>query len=406
MHYIPTFLIIGIFALSLVRNISKFQIRIWQLTLASALICILSNQISIKAAFYSINFNVLLFLFGMFCIGVAIEKSGLAKFLTNRILKHTNNLDGVLLFIISFCAISSSLLMNDTIAVIATPIILTFAKILRLNVKKLLIVSMLAITIGSCASPIGSPQNILIVSHMPHTNPFILYSKYLILPTLLNLILLFLYAKFSFEQKSFHYQMQDIEFSDKNLAILSLYSIVVLIGLIILKAFFIIDMPLLFISLIPATIVLLHRKRLSIIKAVDYKTLAFFIGLFITIKAFWDSNILQTYILNGSLNLVSTYVIFAITTIASQFVSNVPLVTLYLQILNSYHVTWQSYLALSVASSIAGNIFLLGAASNIIIVENLEKHANQTITSFEFFKYSIVLTIINIFIYLAVFAII
>ncbi len=406
MHYIPTFLIIGIFALSLVRNIGKFQIRIWQLTVISAFICILANQISIKAAFYSINFNVLLFLFGMFCIGSAIEKSGLAKFFTNQTLKYTNNLDSVLLFIIFFCAISSSLLMNDTIAAIATPIILTFAKTLHLNVKKLLIVSMLAITIGSCASPIGSPQNILIVNHILNANPFILYSKYLILPTLLNLILLFLYAKFSFEQKNVQYQIQDIEFNDKNLAILSVYSIVVLIGLIILKAFFISDMPLLYISLIPATIVLLHKKRLTIIKAVDYKTLAFFVGLFITIKSFWDSNILQTYILNGNLNLASTYVIFAITTIASQFVSNVPLVTLYLQILNSYHATWQSYLALSVASSIAGNIFLLGAASNIIIAENLEKNTNQTITSFEFFKYSIVLTILNIFIYLLVFAII
>lgn len=406
MHYIPTFLIIGIFALSLVRNIGKFQIRIWQLTVISAFICILTNQISIKAAFYSVNFNVLLFLFGMFCIGSAIEKSGLAKFFTNQTLKYTNNLDSVLLFIIFFCAISSSLLMNDTIAAIVTPIILTFAKTLRLNVKKLLIVSMLAITIGSCASPIGSPQNILIVNHIPHANPFILYSKYLILPTLVNLILLFLYAKFSFEQKNIQYQLQDTEFNDKNLAILSVYSIVVLIGLIILKAFFISDMPLIYISLIPAAIVLLHKKRLSIIKAVDYKTLAFFVGLFITIKAFWNSNILQTYILNGDLNLASTYAIFAITTIASQFVSNVPLVTLYLQILNSYHATWQSYLALSVASSIAGNIFLLGAASNIIIAENLEKNTNQTITSFEFFKYSIVLTILNIFIYLVVFAII
>jgi Na+/H+ antiporter NhaD/arsenite permease-like protein len=132
----------------------------------------------------------------------------------------------------------------------------------------------------------------------------------------------------------------------------------------------------------------------------------FFIGLFILIKAFWNSNILQDYILSSHINLTSTYVIFALTTIASQFVSNVPLVTLYLQVFSSYHLSWQPYLALSVASSIAGNIFLLGAASNIIIAQNLEKHTNQTITSFEFFKYSIIITAINIFVYLAVFAII
>lgn len=406
MRYIPAFLIISVFTLSLVRSIGKFKIRIWQLALAAAIICIITNQITIERAFYSINFNVIFFLYGMFCVGVAIEKSGLAKFLSYFILKLIKNTDGLLLFIILFCAISSFLLMNDTIAAIIPPIILAFAKTLKLNTKKLLIISMLAITIGSCASPIGSPQNILIVSHIPHSNPFILYSKYLILPTILNLILLFLYAKFGFEQKNFEFDAPTIEFKDKQLAFFSIYSIIALIVLVFLKAFFITDMPLIYIALIPAAIVLLHKKRISIIKNVDYKTLVFFVGLFILIKAFWDSNVLQTFILNGNLNLTSIYTIFTLTILASQFVSNVPLVTLYLQVLSSYHLAWQSYLALSVASTIAGNVFLLGAASNIIISENLEKHTHKNITSFEFFKYSIPLTIVNIVVYLLVFVII
>ncbi|MGC9103026.1 MAG: SLC13 family permease [Desulfurella sp.] len=405
MHYIPAFLIICVFALSLVKKIGKFTIHIWQIAIIAAFLCIITNQISLKVAFYSINFDVIFFLFGMFCIGVSIEKSGLAKFFTNYTLKYIKNIDSLLLFVILFCAVSSAFLMNDTIAAIVAPIILTFAKTLQVNVKKLLLVSMLAITIGACASPIGSPQNILIVSHMS-ANPFLLYSKYLVLPTILNLVLLFLYAKFSFEQKTLYPQNKIVKLNDKNLAVLSIYAIVVLVFLVFLKAFFIEDMPLIYISLIPATIVLLHKKRFTIIKNVDYKTLVFFIGLFILIKAFWNSNILQDYILSSHINLTSTYVIFALTTIASQFVSNVPLVTLYLQVFSSYHLSWQPYLALSVASSIAGNIFLLGAASNIIIAQNLEKHTNQTITSFEFFKYSIIITAINIFVYLAVFAII
>ncbi|SDC99707.1 Na+/H+ antiporter NhaD [Desulfurella multipotens] len=405
MHYIPAFLIICVFALSLVKKIGKFTIHIWQIAIIAAFLCIITNQISLKVAFYSINFDVIFFLFGMFCIGVSIEKSGLAKFFTNYTLKYIKNIDSLLLFIILFCAVSSAFLMNDTIAAIVAPIILTFAKTLQVNVKKLLLVSMLAITIGACASPIGSPQNILIVSHMS-ANPFLLYSKYLVLPTILNLVLLFLYAKFSFEQKTLYPQNKIVKLNDKNLAVLSIYAIVVLVFLVFLKAFFIEDMPLIYISLIPATIVLLHKKRFTIIKNVDYKTLVFFIGLFILIKAFWNSNILQDYILSSHINLTSTYVIFALTTIASQFVSNVPLVTLYLQVFSSYHLSWQSYLALSVASSIAGNIFLLGAASNIIIAQNLEKHTNQTITSFDFFKYSIIITAINVSVYLAVFAII
>lgn len=406
MQYIPALLIISVFALSLVRNVGKFKIRIWQLAFGAAVLCLITKRISLEQAFYSINFDVIFFLFGMFCVGNAIEKSGLAKYFTNYILSYIRNIDSLLLFIIFFCAIASAFLMNDTTAAIITPIILIFAKSLNLNPRKLIIISMLAITIGSCASPIGSPQNILIASHIPHSNPFILYAKYLALPTLLNLILLFLYAKFNFEQKVLCHKTKKPEFNDRNLAMLSIYSIITLVGLVFLKAFFITDMPLLYIALIPASIVLFHKDRILIIKDVDYKTLIFFIGLFILIKAFWISNILQTLIFSSHLNLTSIYIIFIITLLASQFVSNVPLVTLYLQVLSSFNLGWQPYLALSVASSIAGNIFLLGAASNIIIAENLEKHTKQTITSFEFFKYSILLTVINIFVYLTVFAII
>jgi Na+/H+ antiporter NhaD/arsenite permease-like protein len=108
LQYIPTLLIISVFALSLVRNIGKFKIRIWQLAFAAAVLCLITERISLKQAFYSINFDVIFFLFGMFCVGSAIEKSGLAKYLTSYILIYIKNIDSLLLFIIFFCAIVSA----------------------------------------------------------------------------------------------------------------------------------------------------------------------------------------------------------------------------------------------------------------------------------------------------------
>jgi len=55
-------------------------------------------------------------------------------------------------------------------------------------------------------------------------------------------------------------------------------------------------------------------------------------------------------------------------------------------------------MALAAGSTIAGNLFILGAASNVIIIQNAEKKG-QTLTFVEFAKIGIPLTIINIFVY-------
>jgi Na+/H+ antiporter NhaD/arsenite permease-like protein len=54
--------------------------------------------------------------------------------------------------------------------------------------------------------------------------------------------------------------------------------------------------------------------------------------------------------------------------------------------------------ALAAGSTIAGNLFILGAASNVIIIQNAEKKG-ETLKFLEFAKIGIPLTIINIFVY-------
>ena len=56
-------------------------------------------------------------------------------------------------------------------------------------------------------------------------------------------------------------------------------------------------------------------------------------------------------------------------------------------------------MALAAGSTIAGNFFILGAASNIIIIQNAEKKFHQTITFWEFAKVGIPLTILNTVVY-------
>jgi Na+/H+ antiporter NhaD/arsenite permease-like protein len=91
--------------------------------------------------------------------------------------------------------------------------------------------------------------------------------------------------------------------------------------------------------------------------------------------------------------------ILTISIILSQLISNVPLVALYLPSLLHSGTSTKEMLALAAGSTIAGNLLILGAASNIIIIQNAEKKSGETISFIEFARIGIPLTIISSFVY-------
>ena len=58
----------------------------------------------------------------------------------------------------------------------------------------------------------------------------------------------------------------------------------------------------------------------------------------------------------------------------------------------------QALMALAAGSTIAGNLFILGAASNVIIIQNAEK-SGETLTFLEFARVGVPLTVLNVLVY-------
>jgi Na+/H+ antiporter NhaD/arsenite permease-like protein len=82
-----------------------------------------------------------------------------------RLLSRIRGADALLIAVIFAAAIGSAFLMNDTLAVIGTPIVLALARDHRLPPVLLLLALAFGVTIGSVMSPIGNPQNLLIALH-------------------------------------------------------------------------------------------------------------------------------------------------------------------------------------------------------------------------------------------------
>ncbi|HOV13477.1 MAG TPA: SLC13 family permease [Spirochaetota bacterium] len=403
---ISIIVLIIVFSLIAIRKIGKYKLPIWLVMLLGSLAVIITGQISLVDSFKSINFDVIFFLFGMFIVGKALFESGYLYSISYKIFNKAKSVDNLILLLLFTMGFFSSLLMNDTIAIIGTPLVLYFAKSHKVSSKMLLLTLCFSITIGSVMTPIGNPQNLLIAIDGGLTNPFFDFIKFLFIPTVINIFITYLLLKLFFN-KEFHkieltHTYEDIK--NPHLAMLSKISLILIIFLIVIKILFVFlkvnfEFRLTYIALIGALpIVIFSKERFHILKKVDWFTLIFFISMFILMQSVWNSNFFQSLLSRTNLNLKSIPVILFLSTTISQFISNVPFVALFIPLLKHIGASTKEMLMLACGSTIAGNLFILGAASNIIVIQNAEKNG-ETITFLEFSKIGIPLTIINIFVY-------
>ncbi|MBZ4661772.1 MAG: Arsenite permease [Thermotoga sp.] len=404
---IPAIVLIVVFALISVRKFGKVKIQMWQIMLLGALCVVLTGQISISSALKSINLEVMLFLFSMFIIGTALEESGYLHHLSYIIFRRTRNKTELIFSIVFVFGILSAFLMNDTTAIIGTPVVLHLAR--RNNIKPsiLLITLAFSVTVGSVMSPLGNPQNFIIATAGVIKNPFLDFFRYLALPTVLNLLVVFFMVRIFYRKHFVNETINHIKDSieDVELAKISKISIVLLFSLIILKIILAflkssLNIELVHITLLSALpILIFSKKRNEIIKKIDWHTLIFFASMFVLMQSVWETGIFQSIFERLNFDVLSVSAILLVSVIMSQFISNVPMVTLYLPILLEAGAGVKELVTLAAGSTVAGNLFILGAASNVIIIQSAEKRTGDTITFWEFTKIGLPLTVVNILIY-------
>lgn len=395
------------FILIAIRQIGRFHFQIWQIMLAGAVVVLVSGQISLSNALKAINPDVMLFLFGMFIVGQAMEESGYLSHLSYKLFGRAHSVNSLLLLILFGAGFLSAILLNDTLAIIGTPVMLQISRKTGIKPKILLLSLAFSITTGSVLSPIGNPQNLLIAVSGNIANPFFTFFRYLAIPTVINLLLTYFILKLFYRaQLSNETINQSPEFiEDPKLASLSRISLFIILAIIAAKIAIVFiglnfDFRMTYVALAGALpIILFSPRRLRIIRKIDWFTLIFFASMFVLMESVWESGFFQSIITNLNLSLVSTGMILAVSVVLSQFISNVPLVALYLPMLNNLGATTKELMALAAGSTIAGNLSILGAASNVIIIQNAEKKAGETLTFWEFLKIGVPITIVNVFVY-------
>ncbi|MBI5360696.1 MAG: anion transporter [Planctomycetes bacterium] len=398
--------LLAVFILIAVRQVLRIKLQIWHIMLAGAGAVLVAGEITPVNAVKAIDIDVILFLFGMFVAGEALHQSGYLSHLSYKIFKRAGSIDHLILLIIIVIGGLSAFLMNDTLAIIGTPLMLYFSRAHKISPKILLLCLAFAVTTGSVLSPIGNPQNLLIAINGNIQNPFVTFFKYLAIPTFINLLLIYaalkLFYREHFHDELLNHYKEPIE--DSGLAFLSRISLIITAVLILAKILIVsfgvkCDFRLTYIALAAAfPVVAFSPKRFIVLKNIDWGTLVFFAAMFVLMRGVWDTGFFQEIMAEMKLNAASLTGILFISIVLSQFISNVPLVALCLPMLITAGAGAKEMASLAAGSTIAGNLSILGAASNVIIIQNAEKQG-KTLTFWEFIRIGLPLTLVQAFVY-------
>jgi Na+/H+ antiporter NhaD/arsenite permease-like protein len=103
--------------------------------------------------------------------------------------------------------------------------------------------------------------------------------------------------------------------------------------------------------------------------------------MFILMDSVWRSGIFQFLLAGTEADLASVPTIMAFSVLLSQLISNVPLVALCQSLL--VNPPTQVLMVSAAGSTVAGNLLILGVASNVIIIQNADK-SGETLPLLEF----------------------
>ncbi|HUJ24780.1 MAG TPA: SLC13 family permease [Myxococcales bacterium] len=320
----------------------------------------------------AINWDTLVLLLGMMVITSVMARAAIFRWVAWAALRRAHGPRMLLAIVVVVAGGLSALLVNDTICVMCTPLVLALVEAAALPPLPYLLGLAFASNAGSVATLTGNPQNMLIgtLSRIPYAQ----FSQMLLLPAVLSLgcvlaVLLAVFRRDLAEKKIFFSDHPEPPL-DRRLAVLC----VLILAFVITG--FLRGQSLAWTAMIGAGLLLILSREppKEMFAAVDGTLLLFFAGLFVVTHGVAQAGITERIHdtlapLFGADAMHQTFRFGLFTVAACQVVSNVPFVLLaahWVPKLADPHLAW---LSLALVSTLAGNLTPVASVANLIVLE-------------------------------------
>ena len=339
-----------------------------------AIALLAGGALTTQEAWLSIDVPTMAMLFGLMVVSAQLRLGGFYTRVTRSIASADLPPQGLLALVIAASAVLSALLANDIICLAMTPILVEGCRDRGLNPMPFLLALACASNIGSAATLIGNPQNMLIgqVTGLPFTA----YLLDAAVPVAASLLALWAIVC-AMHRHSWHAAVTPAFVAPVQAPVFNAWQTgkgLFFLGL-LMAAFLAGRPPREVAALACAGVLLLSRKLTSRDKfaLVDWQLLLLFIGLFVVNHALAATGLLERVhdaMARGGVDLGNGGWLFVVTAALSNIVSNVPAVMLLLP----KAMAPEAALVLALSSTLAGNLLLVGSIANLIVADQAERH--------------------------------
>ena len=365
------------------------------IALMGVALLLVTGQVSFEKIPNYIDFNTIILLFSMMILNANLKLAGFFNLAGGWLARSSGAPRTFLAIEILLAGVLSALFLNDTICLMFAPFLINLMDALKRNPIPYLIALATASNVGSVATLTGNPQNMIvgIASGLSYTE----FSLALLPVALIGMgviwLVLVLMFPFDFRQDPAKpaSAVQDVTVTKP----LLIKTLVVSAGLLVA---FIAGAPIALAAFIAASLLLITRRHQpqTVFAEFDWSLLVFFSALFIVSGSLETSGVTARLInVNTLADRINIWNLSLISAGLSNLVSNVPAVLLLkplVSVLENAHIGW---LTLASASTLAGNLTLLGSVANLIVAETASRY-RVDLSFWKYTKPGFVITLITL----------
>ena len=389
-----------IFAITYVL-ISGRQLKILPLNrpaaaLLGAVLMVSTGVMTPERAYRAVNFDTLVLLLGMMLISAYLYLAHFFEWAADVVLKFSQTPQRLLLFLTLTSGVLSALLVNDTICLMLTPLVVAVIRRGKLPLLPFLIALATSANIGSVATLVGNPQN-MIIGNFSRIS-FSEFARSLAPAALVGLAINFAIVSFGFRDvlhaTAISREPHAVQKLDR-----SLFAIVCIV-LLSIFACFVAGLNLAWTALAGAVLVMVLARRDTheVLKLVDWHLLVFFAALFVVVEGLSDTGLPDAIYRHlqpmfGAHATAQAWNLTWFSVAGSNIFSNVPFVLVAGKWIPHFADPKLMWKVLALATTFAGNLTIIGSVANMIVVESAREHLE--IGFWDYARFGIPITILT-----------
>ena len=331
-----------------------------------------------------INWATILFIAGMMIMVEGMTRAGFFRWLCMTIAKAVKY--QVIPIFITFMIMSTVLAMfidSITVILFLAAVTVELAQLLKFNPVPMILSEVFCANLGGSATMCGDPPNIIIGTSLGYSFADFITNTGLIALISLFVILIYFYFAFRKELTAGSKGGVPINCPDPKEAItdkrgFAISSVIFLCAVVLLVTHAQTGLTVAFIGVLIAAVTLIAagKDAMKLLKGLDYKTLLFFIGLFVVVGGLEQTgilNIIASFIekISGGNGIAMAMIFMWISAIASAFIDNIPFAATMIPVIKSLAETSNVNLAvlswaLAMGTDVGGSATPIGASANVV----------------------------------------